>query len=329
MLNIWFRTHLRVLLVFFAFLMFLTGIVLASTHSATRTPGLTGKAVGQTQERLLKKSTFPNEPMKIVKIIVKQKAIEANKKFSEEDDWLKSLTITLKNVSDKPIVFIEVSLNFPAVEEHPDGPEPGYVRDLTYGRQRPPDAPVLSDQSKPVMPNENVDISLTVEDQEAIEAALIRLGFPLHTKSVKMSLRTVIFNDDTMWRAGRILIRDTGEPGSWNVVRPAQGSSSKNDPRHEYNSLNRSNSAYILVHVKNETTTRRMAHVTTPQYKGVAKLNLTVRLISLARLRQDARYPRIYLFLVWLGESWFPSHLRIAETPVVSYVKRAFSRFNN
>lgn len=192
-----------------------------STRSIER---LSSNVPGHTQEqlpRLLKRSSFRNEPMKVIGIKVKGKPIEADKEFVEDDDWLKSLTIRLKNVSDKPVVFIEISLNFPSVEEHPYGPEPGYVYDLSYGRAPQSGLPP-KEESKPVLPNQTVDISLTEEDKDTIEKALIQLGFPLHTRYVRMLLRTVMFDDDTMWSAGHILTRDPNDPGTWKVVRPAQ-----------------------------------------------------------------------------------------------------------
>jgi len=203
------------------------GGVWPTTHLST------GKTVGQTQERILKKGPFPNEPLNVVSIKVRGKPVESDKKFVEEDDWLKGLTIKLKNVSNKPIIFIEISLRFPATEERPDGPEPSYVRTLRYGREPSPDALTLPDQPKPVMPNDTVEINLTDEDHETINAALVQLGYQ-RSKYVKMLLRTVIFDDDTMWRAGEILHRDPIEPGRWNVVRPYQVSVSRKVQGHSF-----------------------------------------------------------------------------------------------
>ena len=90
----------------------------------------TSRAIGQTKERVLKKGTFPNEPMKVIGIKVKGKAIDTDKKFVEDDDWIESLSVRLKNTSDKPVVFVELSLRFPAVEGRPNGPERIHTRHL-------------------------------------------------------------------------------------------------------------------------------------------------------------------------------------------------------
>jgi hypothetical protein len=228
----------------------------------------TAKTVGQTRERILKKGTFRNEPMRVIGIKAKGKTIESDKKFVEEDDWLDSLTIKLKNVSDKPIIFIEVSLTFPAVEGNPDGPEPGYVRDIKYGLEPIPGAPALPDAPKAVMPKENVDIVLTDEDREAIQGALIKLNFPRSTH-IKMLLRTVIFDDDTMWRAGEILRRDSNEPGTWKAVPRVQGRVWSQEFRREFSSLYNLNPALVPRYLNNAVGTQRMAHVRSPPVQQI------------------------------------------------------------
>ena len=67
------------------------------------------------------------------------------------------------------------------------------------------------------MPGETVEVTLTAEDRQSIQNALVQLGFPKSTY-VKLLLRTVTFNDDTMWRAGEILRRAPGDPETWKVV---------------------------------------------------------------------------------------------------------------
>ena len=185
---------------------------------------------GQSKERLLEKGTFRKEAIRVVSMKAKGKPIESGKKFVEDDDWVNSLTIRLKNVSPKPIVFFEVSLTFPANADQPYGPRPGYLRDIKYGRE-PLSSAVGSNQLPPVMPNDFVELTLSDTDREAIEGALTQLDYPKGIY-VKMTLRTVIFEDDTMWRAGETLTRDPEDPSTWKVVPRADvGASSKRHAR--------------------------------------------------------------------------------------------------
>jgi len=224
----YFSSNTRILIVF-VFTTLLSVVVWAWTPNAVRGEAGMSSAVVQTKERVLKQSSFPEEPMKVVSVKAKGKNIEVGKKFLEESDWLKSLTIKLKNLSNKPIVFFEVSLNFPAVEADPYGPAPGYAHDLPYGRNPFSQASEPLGQ-KPIMPNETVEITLTEEDQETIALSLVQLGFNTDISYVRMLLRTVVFGDDTMWRAGQILRSDPNEPGTWKVVHPHRGISSNHLP---------------------------------------------------------------------------------------------------
>lgn len=204
------KTYLRTLKILVIAAVFVLGSSWASLHTSS------GKT-GQNKERLLEKGTFRKEPMRVVGMKAKGKPVESGKKFVEEDDWINSLTIRLKNVSRKPIVFFEVSLTFPADAQRPYGPVPGYVRDIKYGKEPLSGGAGSLNQLPPVMPNDFVELTLSADDQEAIETALTQMDYPKGVY-VKMVLRTVIFADDTMWRAGETLTRDPKDPSSWKVV---------------------------------------------------------------------------------------------------------------
>ncbi|MFN2510189.1 MAG: hypothetical protein ABR568_01950 [Pyrinomonadaceae bacterium] len=87
----------------------------------------------QGQVRVIDKISWRTEPIKILNLRTKNKAVELGKKFSEEDDWLKGLTVTVENVSEKHISRIELDLSFP----RPQGSSeeiPTYTVKLIYGR---------------------------------------------------------------------------------------------------------------------------------------------------------------------------------------------------
>src|SRR5207253_931387 len=57
----------------------------------------------QDQERFLEKYVHRNEPLRIKAIKGKKGTINISKKFLDDDDWLKSLSFSLENISDKNI----------------------------------------------------------------------------------------------------------------------------------------------------------------------------------------------------------------------------------
>jgi hypothetical protein len=186
-------------------------MVIMCVSTGVSTPGTTG----QKQDRVLEKESWRNQPIKISKLKVKGKFIEAGKKFLEDDDWLRSLTISVKNISSKNIVFIEIEAVFQKLRDNNSAAEPAYVHRLAYGRVPPPlGATPLSNQLK-IMPDETIDIILSEEDHSHIISSLEELGYPASTKHVKLGIGSVIFDDETMWRGGHILRRDPNDPDTW------------------------------------------------------------------------------------------------------------------
>jgi hypothetical protein len=57
----------------------------------------------QESERVVERVPWRTEPIKILKLKTKNNEVEAGKKFSEADDWLVGLTVTVQNTSNKPI----------------------------------------------------------------------------------------------------------------------------------------------------------------------------------------------------------------------------------
>ncbi len=62
-------------------------------------------------------------PVEVVAVQVKGEPVMPGRSFAADDDWLLGLTFRLKNVSDRPISYVEISLRFPAAVR--EGAEPG------------------------------------------------------------------------------------------------------------------------------------------------------------------------------------------------------------
>jgi hypothetical protein len=160
-------------------------------------------------ERTISKVSWRKEPIKLVKLQTKGQTVELGKAFSEEDDWLKGLTVTVENVSDKPVAQIVLTLSFP----RPAGPSetiPTFTEDISYGRD--PSEISGAETEKQILPGEKVDIKLREVTLPAIKGALTQLGYPEKTTHVQISVYTVTFNDGTMWGADTILYPDPTDP---------------------------------------------------------------------------------------------------------------------
>ena len=76
--------------------------ILEKSHPSSRIKDQKGKFI-PTDERAVE----------LVEIKVGDKSIKLGEHFTAENDWLKTLTVKMKNVSDKPISRIVINLSFP------------------------------------------------------------------------------------------------------------------------------------------------------------------------------------------------------------------------
>jgi hypothetical protein len=169
---------------------------------------------------------WPNEPVKLTRIKSKGVVVDLDKAFPGEDDWLNGLTISVKNSSDKAIIFLSVSVRLlrPGAEDSAQR-QPSYRHELIYGRD--PSSPASADQPKSIKPGETVEMVLSAEDYDSIRAILKQLNYPASVKQAQVVLNTVIFDDDTMWKGGGILRRDPNDRQKWKPI-PQSGESPSN-----------------------------------------------------------------------------------------------------
>jgi hypothetical protein len=163
----------------------------------------------QEQERHIEKLSWRTEPIKILTLKTKNKTVELDKKFSEEDDWLRGFTVSVQNVFDKAIAHIELSLFFPPPKgSAPD--KPTLVVPMIYGK----DPALISPSEVPelVLPGESVDIKLLEENLPGIKEDMENLGYGRMIKQAQIMVRSVTFVDGSEWRGDQILYPDPNNP---------------------------------------------------------------------------------------------------------------------
>lgn len=68
----------------------------------------------QARQKVIEKARTENDVVQFSEIKVSQKAVEPGKPFDDDDDdWAGKIFLKVKNISDKPIVYLSVNLNFP------------------------------------------------------------------------------------------------------------------------------------------------------------------------------------------------------------------------
>jgi len=166
--------------------------------------------IGQAQLRLIDKTTWRSEPVRIQKLRAADgKVIELGKRFSAEGEWLKGLTVTVENVSTKAIARIELNLAFPR--------SPGisaevstYMVPLIYGLD--PSDPSYTELQKTALPGDAVELHLPDVNLPTIRADLKNLGYAEDIWHVQIRIESVTFLDGSTWAGDEILFPDPKNP---------------------------------------------------------------------------------------------------------------------
>lgn len=177
----------------------------------------TGSAQTQELEKTLEIERYPDEPLQLVSLRIGMQSVKDrvtqkfkdpiskwgtdNVKFNEKDDWIKRVSLTMRNTSNKPIYGLEAYLflkpaGFPMIFSLP----------LTGSKELGHD---------PLQPGAEIELSV---NQGLLNHTLNDLkyrGADARGAVVSFSLDTVIFSDEAQWYRGKLLRPDSATPGKW------------------------------------------------------------------------------------------------------------------
>ena len=116
----------------------------------------------QESERTIKRKTWRNEPLEILSVKIKGKKVDFNQAFLSQNDWFSRLTVSVKNISNKTINFIDLTLIFPSSNEERN-PASDH---LIYGHYPPlpGETETLHPDQPPLQPGETA--TLVLEDYQ-------------------------------------------------------------------------------------------------------------------------------------------------------------------
>jgi hypothetical protein len=152
-------------------------------------------------------------PVEIVSMKVTGKEIQAGEKISGNDDWLRGLSFTLKNISDKPISFISMGLRV-------DRPTRILVYNLDFGFD--PSSGAYKSESAPqiIAPGESVDLVLT-KDKYAVFLKMLQWAeFSRSFDVAQYYVGRVRFENepDVIWEGGNLKRRDPNSSSKFDVI---------------------------------------------------------------------------------------------------------------
>ncbi len=154
---------------------------------------------------------YPNEPVLVTDLTVNGTQHEINRKVTAGEDWLNGLTFKSKNISNKNIVFIYVSLLFPEAKAITGTL---FAFDLRYGAD--PRLEAGSTTEKPIKPEEEAEFVVSDASYQNLKRGIETRITPIkNINSVQIDVVRVIFDDDTAWATGTFMHRDPNNPKRW------------------------------------------------------------------------------------------------------------------
>jgi hypothetical protein len=198
-------------------------LILLSFALASVCPGAAAQGSSATNLRNVQlEPTFPNDLVRVVKIVADGTGVTPGVPFQAGDDWFKGFSLVIKNVSTKKIVFAAGQLRFP--ETGDATPEHLAVMVRISAGQRPEPARVSGDEgarpddvsSAPILvaPGQEATVRV-VENFERVKT-MIEGRHPLTSvKKCMVGLNTLYFGDGTEWQSGLYFRADPNTPGRY------------------------------------------------------------------------------------------------------------------
>jgi len=171
----------------------------------------------QEPDKALEIERYPNEPLQLINLRIGTQSVkdrirqklkdDASKwgidrvTFKEKDDWIKRVSITLRNTSDKPVFGVQgflylKPLGFPMIFSLP----------LTASKELRHD---------PLLPGAEIELTVTPAMLNYTLDDVKYRGAQANTAEVSFSLDAVIFSDEMQWYRGKLVRPDSEAPGNW------------------------------------------------------------------------------------------------------------------
>lgn len=185
--------------------------------------------IEQAQERVIVKKSDWNPPVKISQVKTKKGVVELDKPYSDDNDWLKGLTVRLDNHSGKDVTYLEVEVLFRRPNDTAN--EPPGVWHLEYGEdpfRYQTGEPVPDIKIKPIKDGDSFEVSLSDHDFDQVNTFLRNIKYSV-VNGIEVRVMVIGFGDGTAW-TGRMMRRDPSSPFGWSPIEPPERERSQTKP---------------------------------------------------------------------------------------------------
>jgi len=161
------------------------------------------------KERVIEKLYLDDSPVVVADLKVSGKIVKFGDKFDEDKDWLRHLSIKVKNNFSKPITFVQLDLDFPETKAT------GNIMAFPIWFGRNPRARVLFGEPKTLVPQETADIALSEDDYIKL-TTFLEQRHPIESISkVSIRITEVVFEDGLIWLNGSWVRPDPSNPNKF------------------------------------------------------------------------------------------------------------------
>ena len=163
------------------------------------------------QTTLIKRNGwYRNAPIEVFDLKVKDKSVSFYEQFEADAEWLKNVSLKVKNNSKKTIVCIYMGVVFPETAHAPMA-HPKFFGYPTNTKVRPKGQPLELRSGEVLavsLANEYEELKRLVEHRRAVDSI----------STLALEINRVYFDDGTMWDMGNIYRPDPDNFGKWILV---------------------------------------------------------------------------------------------------------------
>jgi len=180
----------------------------------------------QVKQRVVEPVVYLDQPVDIDAVRVKGVPVKPKQRFNVDSDWLNGMTVTIKNVFDKPVACVSVLVGayYERDGKHIKQRDEQDVQagvQLMYGAQPPGPGDSAPPYRAPLLPGQTVDVVLSEAKRNELYSLLTKDNTSTDVVELTLRVYLVFFegDSDTMWKTGRVLRRDPNDSRDWIPVR--------------------------------------------------------------------------------------------------------------
>jgi len=152
-------------------------------------------------------------PVEIVSIKLSGKEIQPGEKIKGNDEWLRGVSFSLKNISDQPIAYVNIGFKFPL-------PNGFVVYSLHYGTDLSRGETMRESSPPAIPPGQSLDLVLTKERYQSFLYVLAQAGASSSFDTAAYYVDTVCFENqsEVIWQGGFLKRRHPTEIGRFDAI---------------------------------------------------------------------------------------------------------------